>query len=79
MHDTEIDGIYGETRRPSGLYYNLFIQDNLDDLIKKTNIPKEEILNGLKPAINEFISNNKEWEIYKIYTNNNGLTILKRR
>jgi len=79
MHDTEIDGIYGETRRPSGLYYNLFMQNNLDDLIKTTKIPKEEILNGLKPAIFEFINNNTEWEIYKIYTNNNGLTILKRK
>ena len=79
MHDTEIDGINGETRRPSGLYYDLFIQDNLDDLIKKTKIPKEEILNGLKPAINEFINNNKDWEIYKTYNNNNGLTILKKK
>ena len=78
MHDTEIDGKHGETKRPSGLYYNLYLQNNLDDLVNKTNIPKEEILNGLQPAIDEFLINNKDWVLYKQFTNNNGLTILKK-
>jgi len=33
---------------------------------------------GLMPAVNEFLEFNKEWYIYRQYTNNNGLTILKR-
>lgn len=34
---------------------------------------------GLQPAIIEFLNENKEWYLYKEYTNNNGLTILKRK
>jgi hypothetical protein len=33
---------------------------------------------GLWPAIEEFLSENKEWTILERYYNNNGLTILKR-
>ena len=33
---------------------------------------------GLLPALNEFLEENKEWELHKVLTNNNGLTILKR-
>jgi hypothetical protein len=33
---------------------------------------------GLWPAIEEFLENNKQWELHKRYNNNNGLTILKR-
>ncbi len=33
---------------------------------------------GLWPAITEFLESNNEWELHKRYTNNNGLTILKR-
>ena len=33
---------------------------------------------GLWPAITEFLQSNPECEIHKRYTNNNGLTILKR-
>lgn len=34
---------------------------------------------GLKPAIKEFLAANEDWFIFKEYTNNNGLTILKRK
>jgi hypothetical protein len=34
---------------------------------------------GLQPAIIEFLNDNKEWFILEEYTNNNGLTILKRK
>jgi len=33
---------------------------------------------GLKKAIDEFMEENKHWVVDKIFTNNNGLTILKR-
>lgn len=34
---------------------------------------------GLQPAIIEFLNDNSEWILFKEYTNNNGLTILKRK
>jgi hypothetical protein len=42
------------------------------------NIPEEEILKGLKPAIDEFLNENKDWVLHKHYENNNGLTIILR-
>ena len=72
MHDTEIDGIEGETIRYGGLY------NNLDGLVSRTNIPKDEILKGLLPAIDEFLNSNTDWVMHKQYKNNNGLTILKK-
>jgi hypothetical protein len=33
---------------------------------------------GLWPAITEFLDSNSEWELHKRYTNNNGITIIKR-
>ena len=51
MHDTEIHGIYGETKRPGGLYNDLYVSNKLDNIINTTKIPKHEILNGLQPAI----------------------------
>jgi hypothetical protein len=33
---------------------------------------------GLWLAVTEFLESNNEWELHKRYTNNNGLTILKR-
>ena len=78
MHDTEIDGIEGETRRPNGLYNWLYVGNNLDGLVSRTGIPKHEILKGLLPAIDEFLTANTNWILHKQFKNNNGLTILKR-
>lgn len=33
---------------------------------------------GLMPAVEEFLNDNRDWYLYIQYTNNNGLTILKR-
>lgn len=41
-----------------------------DDIATKT---------GLKAAINDFLQENKSWEIAEIFKNNNGLTILRRK
>jgi hypothetical protein len=38
----------------------------------------EKHKSGLWPAIEEFLSENKNWSVFERYTNNNGLTILKR-
>jgi hypothetical protein len=70
MHDTEIDKIYGESIRGG------------HDMVKQSiesGYPIEEIGCGLQKAINEFISQHPEWVIHQVFTNNNGLTILKRK
>lgn len=69
MHDTTVDEIYGETLR-SGW--------NPVEQSKKYNMPIYEITHGLWAAVEEFLRDNKEWQIDFRYTNNNGLTILKR-
>jgi hypothetical protein len=69
MHDTEVDGIHGETIRNS---WNAREQSEL------TGFPIEEINCGLSKAITEFLENNQDWKIKEVYTNNNGLTILEK-
>lgn len=69
MHDTTVDEIFGET-----------IREKFDAIsqCKETGYPLEEIMCGLKKAIDEFLENNKEWKLKEKYTNNNGLTILEK-
>lgn len=69
MHDTTVDEIYGETIR---------CNMNATEQSEQSGFPVEEINCGLKKAIDEFLSNNKNWKICEIYTNNNGLTILEK-
>ena len=69
LHDTTVDADKGEVIR---------LNFNPDEIYEKTNIPMDELLKGLWPAVEEFVFKNKNWEIYKRYTNNNGLTILRR-
>jgi len=69
MHDTTVDGIYGETIR-----YRL----NAATQSKISGFPVHEINKGLWPAITEFLENNKEWYLKERFTNNNGLTILAK-
>jgi len=69
MHDTTVDEIYGETIR-MGLNSK---QQTLD-----SGIPENEILKGLWPAVEEFLASNPEWILHERFTNNNGLTILRR-
>lgn len=78
MHDTEIDGIRGETMRGTCPFQNYYRTNRLDIVANMTKIPVNEILNGLQPAINEFLNVNKNWLLHKEFTNNNGLTILKK-
>ena len=69
MHDTTVDEIYGECIRCGW---------NAEIFSSKTGFPVEEINKGLGPAIDEFLLLNPEWTLHKKYTNNNGLTILKK-
>lgn len=69
MHDTTIDAIYGETirRKWDGVKQS-----------EETGIPVEEINKGLWFAVEEFLSTNNKWVLEKRFTNNNGLTILRK-
>ena len=69
LHDTTIDGEYGEVIR---------FKWDTEEISKETKIPKKELLIGLWPAVNEFINENENWVIEHRYTHNNGLTVLKR-
>lgn len=69
MHDTEIDGTYGESIRCN---WNIMEQS------KKSGYPVDEIAKGLRPAIDEFLRDQPEWTLEKEFMNNNGLIILGR-
>ena len=69
MHDTTVDEWEGETIRCNW---------NAHEQGAKTGFLVDEINKGLWPAISEFLEKNTEWELFERFTNNNGLTILKR-
>jgi hypothetical protein len=62
LHDTVLFGFKNEP------FYERLEENSGDD-----NLPK-----GLIPAINEFCYHNPEWYIHERFSNNNGLTILKK-
>jgi hypothetical protein len=69
MHDTTLDEVDGETIRSNW---------NPEQQSHETGIPVDEILKGLRPAVDEFLRDNPQWVLEERFTNNNGLTILKR-
>jgi beta-1,4-mannosyl-glycoprotein beta-1,4-N-acetylglucosaminyltransferase len=69
LHDTVVDSVYGESIR---MHHDILSQSD------HTGIPFNEICRGLGPAISEFLTDNPDWIIHEQFTNNNGLTILKK-
>jgi hypothetical protein len=69
MHDTEVDGVYGESLR---------LGFNIDKLSEESGYAKEEICQGLQLAISEFLVEHPEWKPKAHYPYNNGLTVLER-
>ena len=69
LHDTTIDGEVGESIRAGW---------DIAEQSKSTGIPEEEIIKGLWPAVEEFLSEHPEWILIERYTHNNGLTVLAR-
>lgn len=69
LHDTEVDGEFGEAIRT---------KQDVERMSQITGIPKDEITRGIKSAVNEFLTQHPEWNMHAHYRNNNGLTILKR-
>ena len=69
LHDTTVDEFEGESIRCGS---------NIHEQSLQSGFPEEEIRKGLWPAVTEFLEANPDWILEKRYTNNNGLTILKR-
>jgi hypothetical protein len=66
LHDTEFFGRVDES-----------VYEHASNLIKENPTTKQ----GLMTAVEDFLSTElgQSWEIFKIYKNNNGLTILKNK
>ena len=71
MHNTEIDGKFGEVVR---MCYYMDVQK----ICKEHGFTQEELVQGLQPAILGFINKHPEWRVEKHLPNNNGLTILSK-
>lgn len=69
MHDTTVDEWEGQAIRAG---------QNIKKQAEISGFAEEEVRKGLWYAIEEFLNENKEWVLHERFTNNNGLTILKR-
>ena len=70
LHDTAIDGYRGESVR---------MGHDLIEMAKISGYSIDEIYRGLGFAIEEFLSEHQEWQVERIFSHNNGLTILRRQ
>lgn len=69
LHDTTVDGEYGESIRHGW---------DIDKQSEESGFTADEISKGLWPAVEEFLNINNEWVLEKRFFNCNGLTILKK-
>jgi hypothetical protein len=74
MHDTFSFSASDECYITRESWFDM-CKDN-PEILKIVDIKSEK--SGLTSAIEEFLELNPEWEVFEKYTNNNGLTILKR-
>jgi predicted O-methyltransferase YrrM len=74
LHDTQVDGDTSEYVR---LGYE---SQHYAMLVEKYNnkYTADEFKFGLNKAIYRWIEENPEWKVRRVYTNNNGLTILHK-
>jgi len=74
LHDTEIDGITSEfvRLRYEPQHYQTLIE------MYKNKYTEEDFRKGLGFAIERWLSENSEWKIRRVLSNNNGLTILHK-
>jgi hypothetical protein len=81
LHDTESDAFLGETVRTwfgSGGHLG-DLKTYVKQMADKMGYTEDEVSRGLKPAVDEFLIEHPEWEVHEVFTNNNGLTVLKRK
>ena len=69
MHDTYVDGTYGEVLR---------LKLDQDKIKAETGFSDEDINKGLVYAILEFLKDHQEWIVKHEFLNNSGLVVLER-
>jgi hypothetical protein len=74
LHDTTIDGITSEYVRMGcePQHYKQYVE------YYKNKYTADEFKQGLQYAIDKWLSENPEWKVRQVFTNNNGLTILHK-
>jgi hypothetical protein len=74
LHDTTIDGITSEYVRLKcePQHYKQYVE------YYKNKYTEDDFKKGLQFAIDKWLSENPDWKVRKVYTNNNGLTILHK-
>ena len=77
LHDTTVDEYTSEIIRLPKRWCNAKKQHYIK-IKTDSGFSKYELETGLWPAVEDFLKSTNDWVIEKRYTNNNGLTILKR-
>ena len=72
MHDTTIDEFTSEAIRAN------LSEEQIQKLAIDSSMSVDDVKMGLWPAIDDFLKNNNNWVLHERFTNNNGLTILKK-
>ena len=72
MHDTTVDEFTSEAIRAN------LTEEKIKELAISSTMSIDDVKMGLWPAIEDFLKNNNEWILHERFTNNNGLTILKK-
>jgi len=70
LHDTETDGEEGEVGRMGW---------DVQQMARETGLTPQDLRRGLRPAIQEFLETFPQWQRHRHFSNNNGLTVLRRR
>ena len=74
LHDTTIDGITSE-------YIRLrYVDQHYKEFVEyyRNKYTEDDFKKGLQFALDKWLAENPEWKVRKVYTNNNGLTILHK-
>ena len=72
MHDTTVDEFTSEAIRAQ------LSEEKIKELSISSSMSVDDVKMGLWPAIDDFLKNNNDWVLHERFTNNNGLTVLKK-
>lgn len=72
MHDTTVDEFTSEAIRAQ------LSEEKIKELSIDYSMSVDDVKMGLWTAIDDFLKNNNDWVLHERFTNNNGLTVLKK-
>ena len=72
MHDTTVDEFTSEAIRAQ------LSEERIQKLAIDSSMSVDDVKMGLWTAIDDFLKNNNDWVLHERFTNNNGLTVLKK-